>query len=228
MDDQDLATARTGVRRTTVVWLSTAGVAVLAVGIVIGSQWDSAPTSPPIAERTTTTSVTVLPVAEPSPEVSDPVAGPGSIWLADLPPVGTSSLDDSYVGGPWTTTSARVGENNYPKAVSATGAWCSRAQVTFALDGKFERFTAKVAIARNSLETKGLDFYVLADDQRVAEIPNVGLAPWPVDLVVTGARLLTIGVEPPAGDRSDCPGPERVGVWANPVLTVAGATPPTG
>ena len=144
--------------------------------------------------------------------------------LADLPPVDSSSIDDTYVESPWTAAAAKVRKATYSKSVSATGAWCSAAQLTFALDGKYDRFTAQVAIADDSLERKELDFYVLVDDRRVAEVPNTGTTtPQPVDVPVAGARLLTIGVEPPEADASGCPGPERVGVWADPALT---ATPP--
>lgn len=73
--------------------------------------------------------------------------------------------------------------------------------------------------------TKELDFYVELDGQRVIELPNIGTTPQPVDLPVTGARLLTIGVEPPDGDANGCPGPERVAVWADPALTPAGPPP---
>lgn len=227
MDDQDLATERSGRRRGTVVWLSAAGVAVLVVGIVIGSQWDGEP-SPPLADRVTTSGLANLPVVEPSSEETVATARPGTTWLADLPPVDSTSIDDTYVESPWTVASARVRKTTYTRSISATGAWCSRAQVTFAVDGKYERLTAQVAIADDSLETKELDFYVLADDQRVGDIANVGPTPQPVDIPLTGVRLLTIGVEPTSTDLSDCPGPERVGVWADPSLTALGAPPTTG
>jgi hypothetical protein len=218
MDDQDLNTAR--VRRKTgpVAWLSVAGVAVLTLGIAIGSTFTAEPTttaagrsttSPPV-ETPATTSPTAESVAEPRP---------GAVWLADLPPVDSSSIDDMYVESPWTAAPAKVRKVQYAKSVSATGAWCSSARLTFALDGKYDRFTAQVAIADNSLATKALDFYVLVDDQRVAEVPNTGTTPQPVDVPITGARLLTIGIEPPPEEPSGCPGPERMGVWTDPTLT---------
>jgi hypothetical protein len=165
-------------------------------------------------------------VAPPTTEASAPPARPNATWLADLPPIDSSSIDDTYVESPWTVSSAQVRKVTHPKSISATGAWCTSARLTFALDGKYDRFTAQVAIADNSLETRELDFYVLVDEQR-AEIPNVGPTPQPVDIAVAGASRLTIGVEPPAADVSDCPGPERVGVWADPSLTAAGSPPPT-
>jgi hypothetical protein len=218
MDDQDLTAAHVRRKPGPVIWLSAGGVAVLALGIAIGSTFDAEPagtaatrsTTPPQAE--TTTSATPESVA---------AARPGTVWLADLPPVDSSSIDDMYVESPWTAGPAKAREVTYTKSVSATGAWCSSARLTFALDGGYDRFTAQVAIADDSLVTKELDFYVLVDDRRVAEIANTGTTPQPVDLPVTGARLLSIGVEPPAEDPSDCPGPERVGVWADPALTPA-------
>ncbi|MCE6994628.1 hypothetical protein LZG04_07365 [Saccharothrix sp. S26] len=73
------------------------------------------------------------------------------------------------------------------------------------MDGEYARFTARVAIADDSLI-----------DQRAAELPNTGPTPHPVGVPVTGVRRLAIGVEPPTGDPSRCPGPERVAVRADP------------
>ncbi|MEU4744453.1 NPCBM/NEW2 domain-containing protein [Actinosynnema sp. NPDC023658] len=212
MDD---ARARRGTGK--VVGLSIAGVAVLGLGMFLGSTFDAEPVATPRETSTqagapTSTSTTTTTAA----------AGPGATWLADLAPVDSSSIDDMYVESPWTASAAKVGKTTYTKAISADGAWCSSAQLTFALDGKYERFSAQVAIAGDSLETKPLDFYVLTDDQRVAEVQNVGTAPKAVDVPLAGKSRLTIGVEPPTADPSDCPGPERVGVWADPTLTAAG------
>ena len=219
MDDQELDSPRPRTRTRAVVWLSAAGVAVLALGMVIGGALDDEPAASP-ATGHSTTSPQVETTATPTEQSVAPLRA-GVTWLADLAPVDSSSIDDSYVGSPWTATGASVAKVTYSKSVSATGAWCSAAQLTFALDGKFDRFTAQVAIADKSLMTKGLDFYVVLDDRRAAEFPNTGTTPQPVDLPVTGARLLTIGLEPPADDASGCPGPERVGVWADPALTPA-------
>lgn len=219
MDDQDLTAAPARRRTATVAWLSAAGVAVLASGIAIGSSFDAEPASP--AATPPTTSAQVAPTTDPTPESFAP-AQPGVTWLADLPPVDSSSIDDAYVESPWTAAAAKVRDVTYPKSVSATGAWCSSAQLTFALDGKYTRFTARVAIADDSLETKPLDFYLMIDGRRVGEIAGAGTDPHPVDLPVTGAARLTIGVEPPEADAGRCPGPERVGVWADPALTPAG------
>lgn len=211
MDDEHSSTAHRRAR--SAVWLSAAGVAVLALGIAIGGTLDPEPTA-----------TTHPPTSQPLPAVTSPTAPitaplrPGVTWLADLAPVDSSSIDDHYVESPWTATAAKVRDTTYTKSVSATGAWCSTARLTFALDGKYHRFTAQVAIAANSLMTKELDFYVLVDDRRTAELPNTGTTPQPVDVPVTGAQRLTIGVEPPADDPSDCPGPERVAVWADPAL----------
>ncbi|MEV1120360.1 NPCBM/NEW2 domain-containing protein [Actinosynnema sp. NPDC049800] len=221
MDDQDLNTAHVRRKPGPALWLSAGGVAVLALGIAIGSTFDAEPattaaalpTTSPQAGRPTSTSTTTESVA---------AARPGAVWLSDLPPVDSSSIDDMYVESPWTAAPAKVRKVTYTKSVSATGAWCSSAQLTFALDGKYDRFTAQVAIADDSLATKELDFYVLLDDHRATELANTGPTPQPVDLPVTGARLLTIGVESTADRPDDCPGPERVGVWADPALTPAG------
>ncbi|PSL53156.1 NPCBM/NEW2 domain-containing protein [Saccharothrix carnea] len=217
MDDQDLNDARVRRKYLSVAWLSAAGVAVLVVGMIIGSSLDAEPATP-LADRPPT-SPQVQPATAP-PESTAPLR-PGVTYLADLPPVDSSSIDDMYVESPWTAASAKVRKVQYTKSVSATGAWCSSARLTFALDGKYARFTAQVAIADNSLATKELDFYVLVDDQRVAEVPNTGTTPQPVDVPVAGARLLTIGVEPPPEEPSGCPGPERVGVWTDPALTTS-------
>ncbi|OKI32554.1 hypothetical protein A6A25_25880 [Saccharothrix sp. CB00851] len=182
--------------------------------MIIGSSLDAEPATP-LADRSTT-SPQVQPTTTPS-ESTVPLR-PGVTYLADLPPVDSSSIDDMYVESPWTAATAKVRKVQYTKSVSATGAWCSSARLTFALDAKYDRFTAQVAIADNSLATKELDFYVLLDDQRIAEVPNTGTTPQPVDIPVTGARLLTIGVEPPPEDPGDCPGPERVAVWTDPSL----------
>ncbi|QQQ74692.1 NPCBM/NEW2 domain-containing protein [Saccharothrix sp. 6-C] len=220
MDDQDPTSAPVRRKPGSAVWLSAAGVAVLAVGIVIGSTFDAEPATPVGASTTTSPQVETSTVVASAPE-SVAAGRPGAVWLADLPPVDSSSIDDMYVESPWTAAPAKVRGVTYSKSVSATGAWCSAAQLTFALNGEYDRFTAQVAIADDSLMTKELDFYVLVDDRRVTEVPDTGPTPRPVDLAVTGARLLTIGIEPPSADRSDCPGPERVGVWADPALTPA-------
>lgn len=222
MDDQDLKTAHVRRRTGPALWLSAAGVAVLALGIAIGSTFDAEPTTTAAATLPTTS-----PQARTSTATTESVAAarPGTVWLSDLPPVDSSSIDDMYVESPWTAAPAKVRKVTYTKSVSATGAWCASAQLTFALDGKYDRFTAQVAIADDSLATKELDFYVVVDGHRATEIANTGPTPHPVDLPVTGARLLTLGVEPSAEeDPSDCPGPERVGVWADPAL----APTPTG
>lgn len=219
MDDQDLTAAAPRRRTGTVAWLSAAGVAVLALGIVIGGALDADPATPVAAPPTTSPQAQASP--DPTPESFAP-AQPGVTWLADLPPVDSSSIDDAYVESPWTAAAAKVRGVTYPESVSATGAWCSSAQLTFALDARFTRFTAQVAIADDSLETKPLDFYIVIDGQRVGEVANAGTEPHPVDLPVTGAARLTIGVEPPDSDTGRCPGPERVGVWADPALTEAG------
>ncbi|MFE2756421.1 NPCBM/NEW2 domain-containing protein [Actinosynnema sp. NPDC059335] len=211
MDDEDSSAARG--RGRSAVWLSAAGVAVLALGIAIGGALTPEPTA-----------TTRLPTSPPVPEVAPPTSRstaplrPGVTWLADLAPVDSSSIDDQYVESPWTATAADVRDTTYTKSLSATGAWCSTARLTFALDGKYHHFTAQVAIAADSLMTKELDFYVLVDDRRTAEFPNTGPTPQPVDVPVTGAQRLTIGVEPPADDPGACPGPERVAVWADPAL----------
>jgi hypothetical protein len=216
MDDEDSTGARARARTRSVVWVSAAGVAVLVVGMVIGSALDAEPTTP-LAARSTT--------SQPVGTTTSPTGGSvvplrsGVTWLADLTPVDSSSIDDQYVESPWTAAAAPVRGLTHTKSISATGAWCTAAQLTFALDGKYARFTAQVAIADNSLMTKELDFYVLVDDQRATELPNTGPTPHPVDVPVTGAQRLTIGVEPPSGDPSRCPGPERVAVWADPALT---------
>ncbi|MGM1061235.1 NPCBM/NEW2 domain-containing protein [Saccharothrix sp. Mg75] len=217
MDGQDSRTARP--RRTgTVVGLAAAGVAVLVVGVVIG-RWDLFPPSPQAALPPPPV---VEPVTASSEPVPDPVAGPGTTWLADLTPVGSTSIDEAYAESPWKVATARVSGVEHRKSISATGAWCSSAQLEFAIGGEYERLTARVAISDDSPVTKALDFYVLADGRRVGEVPDVGMTPQRVDVVVTGASRLTIGVEPTAADGGGCPGPERIGVWADPSLTRAG------
>ncbi|WP_367137344.1 NPCBM/NEW2 domain-containing protein [Saccharothrix sp. HUAS TT1] len=218
MDDQDRDDPRDRRIAGKAVWLPVAGVAVLAAGVLIGVQLNPAPSKTEASTQVKTTSATTSTTTS-AVEASIAPVRPGATWLADLAPVDSSSIDDMYVESPWTAAPATVREVTYTKAVSATGAWCRSAQLTFALDGGYERFSARVAIADNSLETKGLDFYVVVDDRRVVEIANAITEPQPVDVPVVGARLLTIGVEPPADDLSDCPGPERVGVWADPSFT---------
>ncbi|MEU4447353.1 NPCBM/NEW2 domain-containing protein [Actinosynnema sp. NPDC050801] len=220
MDDQDLTTPRARRGTRSVVWLSAAGVAVLALGIIIGGALDADPATPADARSATLPQVETTAATTTATAESVAAARPGTTWLSDLPPVDSSSIDDMYVESPWTAAAAKVREVTYTKSISATGAWCASARLTFAVDAKFDRFTAQVAIADDSLETKELDFYVLVDDQRVVEVA-AGTTPQPVDVPLTGARLLTIGVEPPAADLSGCPGPERVGVWADPALTPA-------
>lgn len=226
MDDQDLKSARRG-RPGSVVALSVAGVVILAVGVLVGSRLGPVLSPSQAADRASTTTTTAdLPVGAPSTEVQPTAAPPNATWLADLTPVASSSIDNTYVASPWTIAAARVRGAVHGKAISATGAWCSSAQLIFALDGKYDRFSARVAIADNSLDTKELDFYVLADDKRVAEIPNTGTTARTVDVSVAGAVRLAIGVERTSADPSPCPGPQRVGVWVDPSLTAAGSSAP--
>ncbi|WP_309117399.1 NPCBM/NEW2 domain-containing protein [Saccharothrix sp.] len=131
-------------------------------------------------------------------------------------------MDDRYDKGPWTSGPANIRGNTRDKAWSATGAWCGTAQLGFTLDGQFGRITAQVAIAGNSAVTKPLDFFILADGNRIAEYQTVGKAPQPVDVSIAGAKSITIGVEPPDGDGTRCPGPERIAVWAEARLIPAG------
>lgn len=188
------------------VGLSAAGVAVLAVGMVVGTQLVPEPATvassvETSSSRTTTTTTTYSP-------------DPNAFWLADRTPAASTSVDDRYDKSPWTSGAANLRGNTRYKAWSATGAWCGTAQLQFALDGRFGRLTAQVGIAANSEVTKPLDFFLLVDGNRVAEYQTVGGAPQPVDVSIAGARTLTIGVEPPEGDSTRCPGPERIAVWA--------------
>ncbi|MDU0288100.1 NPCBM/NEW2 domain-containing protein [Saccharothrix longispora] len=202
--------------------LAAAGVAVLAAGVVIG-RWDLWSPSPQAASLQATSPPAAGPVTASSSDAGPaPVAGPGATWLADLKPVGSTSIDEAYAESPWQVAAARVSGVEHRKSISATGAWCSSAQLEFAVDGEYERLTARVAIADDSQLTKALDFYVLADGRRVGEVPDVGMTPQRVDVVVAGASRLTIGVEPTAADGGGCPGPERVGVWVDPSLAKAG------
>ena len=45
--------------------------------------------------------------------------------------------------------------------------------------------------------------------------------PVTTDVLLLAGGLLAIGVEPPPEEANGCPGPERVGVWADPTLTPA-------
>ncbi|GAA3462294.1 hypothetical protein ACFFSW_05555 [Saccharothrix longispora] len=127
--------------------LAAAGVAVLAAGVVIG-RWDAWSPSPRAASL---------------PATSAPAAGPGAIRLADLEPVGSTSVDEAYAESPWQVAAARVSGVEHRESISASGAWCSSARLEFAVEGEYERLTARVAIADDSQLTKALDFHVPAD-----------------------------------------------------------------
>lgn len=188
------------------VGLSLAGVAVLAAGIVLGTQLVPEPTpvassaEAPSAPRATSTTTTTF-----DPE-------PGTTWLSDLDPVSAPPNTESD-RGPWTSGRANVRGNMREKAWKVTGAWCGKAQLGFTLNGGFTRLTAQVAIAGDSPDTRPLDFYLIADGTRSVEFQHVGKAPQPVDVALTGVQVLAIGVEPPDGDATRCPGPERIAVW---------------
>ncbi|XVV01724.1 NPCBM/NEW2 domain-containing protein [Actinosynnema sp. CA-248983] len=188
------------------VGLFAAGAAVLVVGILLGTQLVPEPT--PVAssvEAPSTQATTTTTTHDPDPN---------AFWLADRKPTGSTSVDDHYNAGPWTSGPANIRGNTRDKAWSATGAWCGTAQLHFTVDNQFGRITAQVAIAGNSAVTKPLDFFILADGNRVAEYQTVGKAPQPVDVSIAGAQTITIGTEPPDGDVTRCPGPERIAVWA--------------
>ncbi|MFI9814626.1 NPCBM/NEW2 domain-containing protein [Saccharothrix variisporea] len=137
---------------------------------------------------------------------------PGTTWLSDRQPV-DDPPDGGSDRGAWTSGSANVRGQTRAKAWRATGAWCGKAQLAFTLDGQFTRLTAQVAIAGDSPDTRPLDFYVITDGTRSVEFQHVGKAPQPVDVALAGVHTLAIGVEPPDGDSTRCPGPERVAVW---------------
>ncbi len=210
-----LAATRDRNRRTpgTLAWLLGAGAATLALVIVQGLHSTPAPaaSAPAQAGPAATTTGTV------GTALSAASAPSNAISLADLTPIKNGLAQNL-----WTTDPVRLNGIPHDRAVAATGAWCGSTQIEYALDGKFTRFTATVGIADQSAETKPLDFYVLTDGIPAAELRAVGgKSPKPVDVPVTGAARLVIGVKPPAGDPSTCPGPERVGAWAGPLLTPA-------
>ncbi|MEJ2854002.1 MULTISPECIES: NPCBM/NEW2 domain-containing protein [unclassified Saccharothrix] len=138
---------------------------------------------------------------------------PGTTWLSDREPTAGTTPDTENDRGPWTSGRANVRGNMREKAWRVSGAWCGKAQLAFTLDRQFTRLTAQVAIAGDSPDTRPLDFYVMTDGTRSVEFQHVGKAPQPVDIALTGVQSLAIGVEPPDGDATRCPGPERVAVW---------------
>ncbi|QTR02315.1 NPCBM/NEW2 domain-containing protein, partial [Saccharothrix algeriensis] len=154
---------------------------------------------------------------------TDPLGGartaqpPGTVALTDLRPV-----RDDPDGNLWTSGEEHLAGVPRGRALAATGAWCGTTRLEFALDGEYARFSALTGISDRSAETRPLRFYVLTDGHRAVDLPEVGRAPQPVDVPVAGVTRLVIGVQPPAGDTSTCPGPERVGVFADPLLTRAG------
>ncbi|MEV0679709.1 NPCBM/NEW2 domain-containing protein [Actinosynnema sp. NPDC050436] len=194
--------------------LSLVSVAALALVIVLGSQDAPAePTSPRAAPGSSATTAGTIGTAQATPPPP-----PGAVSLVDLGPVRGDPARNLWTSGP-----TRLAGVPHDKAVAATGAWCGSNQVEYALDGRFARFQALVGIADESAETKPLHFFALADGNRVVDFPVVqSRTPRAVDVPVAGVTRLVIGVQPPAGDPSNCPGPERVGVWADPLLVPAG------
>ncbi|MBB5959304.1 hypothetical protein FHS29_005924 [Saccharothrix tamanrassetensis] len=197
--------------------LSTASVATLALVIVLSNQGIPAPAtpahtaggpSPSSGPATTTDAIGTARSVPPTP--------PNATSLTTLRPVKNEASENL-----WTTGTMRLKGVTHDQAIAATGAWCGSTEVEFALDGKYDRFSALIGIADESAETKPLDFYVLTDGHRVGDFPAVGKVPQLATVPVAGALRLTIGVEPPDGDASTCPGPERVGMWADPLLTPA-------
>ncbi|WP_433263008.1 NPCBM/NEW2 domain-containing protein [Actinosynnema sp. CS-041913] len=212
-----LATSRDRDRPSTALLagLSTASVATLVLAIVLGSMDMSPRATPANAASTPPPSTTSTPSETIGTAQSVPLTPPNAVSLADLKPIENEANENL-----WTTGATRLQGVPHDKAIAVTGAWCGATQVEFALNARFERFTAFIGIADDSAETKPLDFYVLADGNP-ADFPAVGKTSRMVDIPVAGAQRLTIGVRPPTGDASKCPGPERVGVWADPLLTPA-------
>ncbi|RKT56569.1 NPCBM/NEW2 domain-containing protein [Saccharothrix australiensis] len=194
--------------------LAGASVATFALVIVLGSQGAPAPASTAgPTPAATTTSAPGTPRSTPA----GPSSRPNTISLTDLRPVRNDATENL-----WTTGPMRLRNVSHDHALAATGAWCGSVRVEFALDGKYDRFSAVIGISDESAETKPLDFFVLADGRPAADFPATGRTPRLVEVPVAGVTRLVLGLEPPDGDVSSCPGPERVGGWADPLLTPAG------
>jgi NPCBM/NEW2 domain len=219
------------------IWLSASGASTLLLIILLAGQSSglSAPdhardnpaaasssvTPPPStssgsAETTTTitASPTVSSRAATSSVAPSSAAGPAVTWLTDLQPR-VGSVEH------WMTKPVQVKGVTYNRAVSAAGSWCFGSDAVYELSGQYRRFKAMVSLADNSPGTRPLNFYVLADGITVAKITDVGVAsPQPVELSVAGVDLLSIRMEPSPNDYSSCPGPDRIGVWIDPSLTM--------
>ncbi|MEU4805951.1 NPCBM/NEW2 domain-containing protein [Actinosynnema sp. NPDC023587] len=192
--------------------LTSASVAALALVITFGRQAAPVEPVPPQAAPNLSTTTAVDPVG--STKSASPVSR-GAVSLTTLGPVENDPAENLWTPGP-----VRFRGVPHDHAISATGAWCGSNQIEYPLDGRFARFTAFVGVVDESAETKPLDFYALTDGNRVVDLAAVSdKAPQLVDIPVTGVKRLVIGVKPPAGDPSNCPGPERVGAWADPLLT---------
>ncbi|MEU6152626.1 NPCBM/NEW2 domain-containing protein [Actinosynnema sp. NPDC047251] len=190
--------------------LTLAGGAALALVVVLAS--GHAPTEQATSQAAPGTPTTAADTIGSAKSI--PNTAPGAISLVDVGPVRNDPAENL-----WTTGPVRLKGVPHDQAIAATGAWCGSNQIEYPLDGRFDRFTAFVGISDESAETKPLDFFALTDGNRVVDLAAVSnKAPQLVEIAVTGVARLVIGVKPPAGDPSNCPGPERVGVWADPLL----------
>ena len=225
--------------RPMLVVLSISGIAMLLFVIFLGSQpversaeadsveaadggrMDAASETADSPEVTTTTETTTETTTTSPSTTSTASSTPGSatMFLSDVQPVEDPSADS-----PWLVRSMQVKGVSYENSITPPDyVWCRWTQSDYVLGGAYSRFEAMVGIADDSPSTGPLTFYVLADDKRIKTITDVGIAaPKKVEVSVEGVSRLAIGIESPLGrDISDCPGPENVGVWLNPLLKPA-------
>lgn len=201
------------------IWAALAFVCLAALSVVVknsttGSQ-SQGPASSPSSNSSQSTASQPRAAAFPavSNDSSSPSATPvsGSVQLVNLSTVSTAT--DGYSIAP-----ATVDGVTYQNALISDGDICgSYGTVTYQPARLYKHLHALVGVTDNSQSGESVDFSVTVDNNSsptgTTQTINVGEAPKPIDVDITGAFRITLSAETP-----DCVF-QGTAVWINPVLS---------
>ena len=192
------------------------GILVIAIGALPQLPANDAPVSQPTANQPGATALSAAggasssPSATPAPSGLSTTRASSSVQLVNLPRVATEN--DGY-----SVRSVTVDRVSYQNALVDNGDICgSYGTVTYQPARQYEHFHALVGVTDNSQSGEGIDFSVTVDNESsptgTTQTINVGEAPKPIDVDITGAFRITLSAVAP-----DCVF-NGTAVWINPVL----------
>lgn len=193
------------------------GILVIIFGALPQLITNDAPVSQPTANQPGATAFPASGGASSGPSVIPLASGPSttrplsSVQLVNLPRVSTET--DGY-----SVHSATVDRVTYQNALVDNGNICgSYGTVTYQPARQYKHFHALVGVTDNSQSGEDIDFSVTVDNESsptgTTQTINVGEAPKPIDVDITGAFRITLSAVAP-----DCVF-DGTAVWINPALS---------